>query len=47
MTGVLMDLEAVMKSSRNRGIPSVTFASPLPVQKQPVTHKVLLLTVPY
>ena len=30
MTGVLIDFEAVMNSSRSRGIPSVTFASPLP-----------------
>jgi hypothetical protein len=30
MTGVLMDLVAVMKSSRSRGMPRVTLASPLP-----------------
>ena len=30
MTGVLMDCAAVMNSSRRRGIPSVTFASPRP-----------------
>ena len=33
MTGVLMDFEAVMKSSRSLGIPSVTLASPRPVQQ--------------
>lgn len=31
MTGVFIDFEAVMNSSRSLGIPKVTFASPLPV----------------
>jgi len=32
MFGVLMTLEAVISSSRNRGIPSVTFISPRPAK---------------